>query len=498
MSSFPTTHLPSRLYTAAQVRELDRIAIQDLGIPGFTLMSRAGEAVYLAMRACWPEARQVSVLCGPGNNGGDGYVIAALARRDGLDVSVVTVGDATRLKGDAKMAAKQAEQAGVVARPFQGEEHFQAQVFVDALLGTGLDREVRGEWREAIDAINRSGRPVIAVDIPSGLHADTGALLGTAVRADVTVSFIGLKQGLLTGYGPEQRGRLLFHDLGVPNDVYQGVEAKVLRMDSKEFRRQLRPRNRVAHKGHCGHLLVIGGDRGYMGAIRLAATAAARCGAGLVSVATRDIHADLIGVACPELMCHGVEGAEALSPLVEKADAIAIGPGLGQGAWGREMLEAVLTNRQPVVIDADGLNLLAVAGGRRDNWVLTPHPGEAGRLLGCSTAEVQADRFSAVRELAGRYGGVGVLKGAGSLVSGPDGPVCLCNHGNPGMASGGMGDVLTGVIAALLAQGFDLGAAAGLGVYLHATAGDRAARDGERGMLASDLAPHLRRLLNPY
>ncbi len=497
MTVFPTTSFPSQLYTASQVRELDRIAIQDLGISGYTLMSRAGEAVYRALRARWPEARRISVLCGPGNNGGDGYVVAALARGDGLEVEVITVGDTERLRGDALTAAQRAGQAGVVPRPFQGEDRFDAQVVVDALLGTGLDRVVAGIWREAIDAINRSGCPVIAVDIPSGLHADSGVPLGVVVRADVTVSFIGLKQGLLTGQGPGYAGQLLFHDLEVPDEVYAGVDSTVRRLEIRELQSHLSPRSRTAHKGHCGHLLVIGGDQGYTGAIRLAATAGITCGAGLVSVASRSSHADRLGVSRPELMCHGVDGAEALSPLVAKANVIAVGPGLGQEDWGREMLTAVLTIELPLVVDADGLNLVAGSNHRRDDWVLTPHPGEAARLLGCSTAEVQADRFKAVTELAERYGGVVVLKGAGTLVADQDGMVYLCDRGNPGMAAGGMGDVLTGVIGALVAQGLEIDVAARLGVCLHAAAGDLAARAGERGMLASDLFSPLRGLVNP-
>ena len=258
----------------------------------------------------------------------------------------------------------------------------------------------------------------------------------------------------------------------------------------------LPPRSRASHKGDYGHVLVVGGDHGMAGAVRLAGEAAARTGSGLVSIATCLVHAAAIAAARPELMCHGVECARDLRPLLQRASVVAIGPGLGQSAWARDMLAAVLQTHLPLVVDADALNLLAQEPTRRDDWILTPHPGEAARLLGITTEQIQADRLHAVQTLQQRYGGVCVLKGAGSLVCAPE-SIALCEVGNPGMASGGMGDVLTGIIAALLAQGLSLVDAACAGVYIHAKAGDRAAQDGERGLLASDLMPYLRPLVNP-
>ncbi|WP_127477562.1 NAD(P)H-hydrate dehydratase [Sulfurivermis fontis] len=487
--------LPHDLYRAAQVRELDRLAMELGGLGGGVLMERAGRAAFELLCRHWPEAHRIAVVCGVGNNGGDGFVVARLAREAGLEVALYQVGEASRLQGDA-LAAAQA--VGMTARPLAPGDLRHCDVVVDALLGTGLSGAVHDAWRTAIEIINGSGRPVLALDIPSGLDADTGAVLGCAVRATLTLTFIGLKQGLLTAAGPACCGELHFASLAVPPAVYGRVPVAARRLDSAQFAAWLAPRRRDAHKGDCGHVLVVGGDLGYAGAARLAAEAAARCGAGLVSVATHAAHAAALTAARPELMCHGVESAAELEPLLRRATVVVIGPGLGQGAWGRHMLGKVLQARQPLVVDADALNLLAQEPTHRKDWVLTPHPGEAGRLLGETAAQVQANRFTAVAGLQASFGGVVVLKGPGSLVLADDGLPGICAGGNPGMASGGMGDVLSGIIAALIAQGLPLREAAGAGVCLHAAAADAAAvAGGERGLLASDLFPHLRRLVNP-
>lgn len=491
--------LPFELYRAAQVRELDRIAIEERGIPGAVLMGRAGAAAFALLRQRWPDARRIVILCGGGNNGGDGYVVARLARQAGLDAQVLALAGIERLRGDALGAARDASAAGVPIRPFSIAALADAELIVDALFGTGLEREVNGPGREAIQLINAQEMPVLALDLPSGLHADTGAVLGEAVRASATITFIGLKQGLFTAQGPSCCGDLHFADLEVPEDIYPALHPASWRYAGDDLPKLLPRRPRSAHKGQFGHVLVIGGDLGLAGAARLAGEAAARCGAGLVSVATRAAHAGLQAAARPELMFQGIEQAEALAPLLDRASVIAIGPGLGRGDWGRTMLRAALSSDLPLVMDADALNLLAVAPEFRDNWILTPHPGEAARLLKMTPSEVEADRFTAVEELALRFGGVAVLKGAGSLIaSRGEGQVALCTAGNPGMASGGMGDVLTGVIAALLAQGLNPFAAARTGVYLHGRAGDRAAMaGGERGLLAGDLLNFLRQQVNP-
>ena len=489
--------MPTRLYRAAQVRELDRRAIQEQRIPGYTLMSRAGAAAFTALQKHWPQAKQIIAVCGAGNNGGDGYVVARLALQAGLKVRVLYLKQPEALKGDALTAFQDARDAGVPMQPFQGAELQEADVVVDALLGTGLEREVQGLWQQAIKAINQHPDRVLAIDIPSGLHADTGAILGIAIQAALTVSFIGLKQGLFSGQGPQYCGRVLFDDLEVPTQVYQNMEPASYAYHGEDLLQLLPKRPRNAHKGDHGHVLVVGGDLGMAGAARMAAEAAARCGAGLVSVATHPEHAGLQAAVCPELMFHSVAQAEDLEPLLERATVVAVGPGLGRSAWGQVLLRRVLEWPGPVVMDADALNLLASNPSVRDNWILTPHPGEAGRLLGLSSQQIEADRFDAIKTLTDRFDGVCVLKGAGSLIASRNHQPWICCSGNPGMGSGGMGDVLTGVIAGLLAQGLKLDEAARAGAYLHGRAADLAAEAGERGLLATDLLPFLRRLVNP-
>jgi NAD(P)H-hydrate epimerase len=489
--------LPSALYRAAQVRELDRIAIEQHGIPGYTLMSRAGAATFAALRERWPAALRITVVCGSGNNGGDGYVVARLAHQTGLLTQVLTLSDPEQLQGDALTAYHDARAAGVPVAAFEVGRLAGSDVVVDAILGTGLEREVTGLWRDAIQAINSLGAGVLAIDIPSGLHADCGTVLGGAIRAQETITFIGLKQGLFTGQGPTCCGRVRFDDLQVPAEVYHPIHPACQRYAGEDLAARLPVRPRSAHKGHYGHVLVVGGERGMAGAARMAGEAAARCGAGLISVATRAEHAAVQAAVRPEVMFRGVENLSELGLLMARATVVAVGPGLGQGDWGQSLLEFVLDSDLPLVVDADALNLLAGRPLRRDNWILTPHPGEAARLLQATSAQIEADRFTAVSELAIRYGGVCVLKGAGTLIASETSGLVVCTAGNPGMASGGMGDVLTGIIAALLAQGLPLPQAARTGVYLHGRAGDLAAAQGERGLLATDLLPFLRGLVNP-
>ncbi len=292
---------------------------------------------------------------------------------------------------------------------------------------------------------------------------------------------------------------MYFDALEVPAAVYASQVLSARRVDWAQQATRLNPRRRSAHKGHFGHVLVVGGDHGFGGAARLAGEAAARTGAGLVSVATRKRHVAALLAARPELMVHAAK-PKVIESLLERAGVLVLGPGLGTGKWGRRLFEKAMAASRPLVLDADGLNLLAgLSGVRRADWMLTPHPGEAARLLGSCVAEVQADRFAAVEALQRRYGGVIVLKGPGTLVLGAGRrPPAICSDGNPGMASGGMGDVLSGVIAAFMAQGWPLDEAAELGVCLHAAAADRAAGvEGERGLLGTDLMPQLRRLGNP-
>lgn len=491
--------LPYPLYRAEQVRQLDQYVINTLGTSGTILMERAGAAAFAELQRRWLKAKKIAVVCGHGNNGGDGYVLARAAKDAGMDVTVMQVGDTNSLQGDALAAMQRLQNAEVNPLPFAAGLLATADVVVDGLLGVGLRGTVSGDFAAAITAINQCNKPVLALDIPSGLDADTGIPHGVAVHAACTISFLGLKRGLFTGDGPDYTGNVAFHDLNVPVEAYAQQPVEVERIDYGRYKSLLKPRSRVAHKGDHGHVLLVGGEQGYTGAVRMAGEAALRIGAGLVSIATRQAHATIMNASRPELMVHGVEDAAGFQRLAERASVIAIGPGLGQQEWGKLMLQLALDSGLPLVVDADGLNLLSQHTQiARDHWVLTPHGAEAARLLGCGSTQIHQDRFAAVTKIQQQYGGVIVLKGAGSLIAAANTPVFLCSDGNPGMASGGMGDVLTGSIAGLVAQGMGLTLATHLGVVIHAAAGDAAAKAaGERGMLASDLMSWLRRLVNP-
>lgn len=483
------------LYTAQQTRALDRCAIDEHGIPGITLMSRAANAAFDSLINTWGDPECVQVLCGTGNNGGDGFLIADLAHKRGIRTQVLQVGDADKIGGDALLAREQALANGVEILGFEEGAVMPLGVIVDALLGTGLGGDVRGHYVEAIDEINAAGAAVLAVDIPSGLCSDTGRVLGRAVRADLTVSFIGLKRGLFTLDAMDYTGELQFADLGVPAQVYQQVPTDTYRLELEILLEMQAPRPATAHKGLYGTVLVVGGDYGMAGAAALAAEAALRCGAGLVRVATRPEHVAALVARAPEIMARGVESGEDLQPLLESADVLVVGPGLGQSPWSEYLFRAAMDSGKPMVLDADGLNLLAAGrSGSRPGLIITPHPGEAARLLSCSNAQIQADRFAACRALQEQTGAVAVLKGNGTLIADAQ-QLLLSDYGNPGMASGGMGDVLSGVIGSLLAQGVEPLQAAALGVCLHGAAADIAAEEGMRGLLASDLMPWLRELL---
>ncbi len=516
MSNF-TIKLPKNLYRAAQVRELERIAIEDKGISGFKLMQTAAAVVFSAIRDRWPQTRHLIVFVGAGNNGGDGYALAALAKGAGIGVEVIQLKDSDQLKGDARLAFELASDKQTSFHSFSESSEIDEAghahtIVVDALLGTGIDRDVTGDYQLAIERINAMYCPVVAVDIPSGLSADTGKCFGRAVEADLTVTFVGMKQGLLTGQGRDFAGEITFASLEVSEEIYTSDEAPIPfthRIDINDVSRDLFPRRLSSHKGNHGHVVIIGGEVGLGGAALLAAEAAQRAGAGLVSVITRSSHRPAFLARQPEVMVWGTED-ENSDPgvLLEKATTIAIGPGLGTNKWSRHLFQHALSAQQahgtPLVVDADGLNLLAerIATGaplKRSNWILTPHPGEAATLLNCSTKEIQSDRFSAVSKLADLLGGICLLKGSGSLIcDGEDSSRrFLSTEGNAGMATAGMGDVLTGIVASLVGQGLDLSAALSCGVSIHGEAADLAMEfGGEKGMTASDLFPFIRQLVN--
>jgi hydroxyethylthiazole kinase-like uncharacterized protein yjeF len=486
--------LPAEVYSAASVRAMDRRAIETGGIPGYTLMRRAGDAAFESLRRHWPAARTVAVLCGPGNNAGDGYVVATRARAAGLAVRAIAVSDPKKLRGDAVRAYGDFAAEGGSTETCRASLLKDADVIVDALLGSGTDRPVTGDFRATIEQVNRLDRPVLALDVPSGLDADTGEPQGLAVRATRTIAFIALKSGLYLGEAPDHVGAIEFAGLDVGGDIRAAESPVMYRIDGSKAARALPPRRRSAHKGDHGRVVIVGGHA-MPGAARLAGESALRTGAGLVTVATRVESAAPILAGRPELIVRTPATVRELEDLC-RSGVTAIGPGLGLLTDREDMIDAGLSGPGLRVVDADALTRLAARPRKSDDWILTPHPGEAARLLGTRAGDVQRDRAGSVRAIVERYGGTCVLKGANTLVFGHTPVPWVCDRGNPGMATAGSGDVLTGVIAALLAATQDPLLAATAGVFLHAVAGDRAATAGVRGMVASDIVAELRGAVN--
>ncbi|MBA8682531.1 NAD(P)H-hydrate dehydratase [Stenotrophomonas tumulicola] len=487
---------PSALFDSAAARSLDARASALAGDAGWSLMAAAGQAAWQCVLQHWPQATTLCVVVGSGNNGGDGLVLAMHALQAGRRVHVVGLPGKPPATALARRAAAGFEAAGGHRSEFDGHLP-EADVLVDALFGLGLQDAPRGDAALLIDAINALAAPVLALDVPSGVDADRGSVPGVAVRAAVTLQFIVAHRGLYTGDGLEHAGERGLAPLALPAAAWEGVGPAAECWRQYRLRALLPPRAVNAHKGTSGHVLCVGGNHGSGGALLLSAHAALRAGAGLASLATRAEHVAAALARLPEAMCHAVDSDAALQPLLQRASVVAVGPGLGQDAWAQALWRDVRDCGKPLVVDADALNLLALDPQALPQAVLTPHPGEAARLLETTTARVQHDRFAAAAALARRYGAVVVLKGAGSLVAAPSGRTALIAAGNPGMAVGGMGDLLTGIIAALRAQGLAAFDAAATGALLHALAGDAAALDGARGLLPTDLLAPLRRLCNP-
>ncbi|GAB2520870.1 NAD(P)H-hydrate dehydratase [Lysobacter humi (ex Lee et al. 2017)] len=479
-------HADSALFDADSVRRLEIEARRRLGDDD-VLMERAGQAAWRALLEGWPAAQRIAVVCGAGGNGGDGYVLARHALAAGRDVGVWAIrspAHAASVRAEARYRAA----GGRIDAGLPGD----ADVVVDAVLGIGLDGPLRDGARAAIEAIARHPAPVLALDVPSGLR-EAGPV-DAVVHADRTIEFLLPKHGLRTGRALEACGRLVLDTLDTAVDrAALDPVPRAFRLVERDLLRWLRPRRADTHKGESGRVLCVGGDAGIGGALLLCAEAAVRAGAGLVRAHTRAAHATALLVRLPEAL-HSDPDA---TPDWHWPDAVALGPGLGRGAWGRALLAGTLASGRPTVLDADALNLLAEAPRPVPQAILTPHPAEAGRLLGRSTADVQGDRFGALAALVERYGAPVVLKGAGTLVGAPGRVPHVVSAGNPGLATGGTGDVLTGTIASLLAQGLAPADAAVAGALLHAAAGDAAAVEGERGLRAADLLPALRRMANP-
>jgi ADP-dependent NAD(P)H-hydrate dehydratase / NAD(P)H-hydrate epimerase len=500
-----------KLVTVAEMRELDRRAIEEIGIPSLVLMENAGRTTYQILRREFPDPDgEVAVLAGRGNNGGDGFVVARYLAQAGIPMAVFLLGRRDNVRGDARVNLEILTHLGFGVVEVTAEADLnpvvhrlaRAGLIVDALLGTGLDKPVEGLLAALIDRINHLRAPVLAVDIPTGLSADHGEVLGVAIVANVTVTYGWPKIGQIVPPGRDYMGRLWQVDISIPPNLATGVPTELA--EARELRGLIPPRPFGSHKGTFGHLFVLAGSEGKTGAAVLASLGGLRAGAGLVTLGVAEGLNDIMEVKVTEAMTLPLPqaagtralGLRALGPILsftKGAAALALGPGLGTHQETQELVRALVHQiDRPLVLDADGINALAgdsgCLTGAAGPRIITPHPGEMARLLGVSNQEVQARRLEVARETAARYGTVVVLKGAQTLVAAPDGRVSLNPSGNPTLASGGTGDVLTGLIGGFLAQGLPPWDAARLGVYLHGLTADFfAGQHGPRGLVAGDL-----------
>ena len=474
--------LKYRLFSAQQTRELDRIAIDEYGYTGLSLMRTAGQKAFTNIMRCFSDVEFIIVLCGTGNNGGDGYVVADCAHNIGLDVVVVQAGQ-PKTAESTRVCQSFIKHGGRVQSKFPDEISATALI-VDGLLGTGLNQAPAGRYSDLIKAANRCPGPIVALDIPSGLDSDTGFAYDPCIEAAMTVTFIGQKFGLFTGQGRNYCGDIEYESLALPVGLYENIDPVAIVIGTPDLQKRLPD----SHKGDYGNIVIAGGDQGMLGATLLAGLSALRCGSGLVTILSTESHVDMPALHSPELMSQCIENTPGLNRTCGRCDVIVLGPGLGQSEWSKKVFKTLVDLHKPMVIDADGLTLLAREPVKRDNWVLTPHPGEAANLLGCSTMEVQQDRLNAVFEITRKYGGVCALKGAGTLVAEQFHDVGVCNNGNPGMATAGMGDVLSGIIGSFMGQNLSNFDAAKTGVWLHGACADKkAGQIGMASLLASDI-----------
>jgi len=524
------------LYTSQDSRDFDKLAIKKFVKDGYELMQTAGKGCFAKIFELWPRTQKFLIFTGVGNNGGDGYVIAKLAIEHNLPVDIVQVGDIKKISDTANKAYQDLlkitkKNLNIINLKDAKDYNDSDLVIVDALLGTGIKDKPKGDFEKAVLLINKlkennKSCKVFSVDIPSGLNADTGYVIdNVAVKADATLTLICLKQGLFTGYAKEYCGNVFFYDLEVGLKLEGKIAPKAYLVTENNLNKfvKLKKREQYKSKHDFGHVVILGGDYGMGGAVLMAGMAALRAGAGLVTVATHPSNAELIFLKQPELMSFGVdfnlfsehfsdndasfESEDRLAALLDRADVIVLGPGLGQEAFGKRLWGFIKNYKaRPVVLDADALNWLAKDQEKdniiRDNWILTPHPGEAARLLGTDSLSIQKDRYSSAVEINQKYKGICVLKGSGTIVaknSELDNNITkfVCPYGNAGMGAPGMGDVLSGVIGALVANGLSLEDAAIASVLAHSKAGDNLSlENGEKGMLATDLLNEVRKIVN--
>ena len=488
------------IYLAKEVSIIDSLAINDENMSGFILMKRAAEFSFDSTLKKYPNTKSFLVFCGIGNNAGDGYLFASHAIKKGLNASVVYLASPKNLKGDALKAFVELKMLGAKIIPWTKECDFDADIIVDAIFGIGLNRIVEGDYLECIKVINESKKTVIALDIPSGLCANTGQQKEVAIKAEITFTFVGKKIGMYLESGPDCCGQVCFSNLSIQEKNFQTAKPSVEIVNDVLSNKILGKRSKASHKGNYGHVLIVGGNNGMGGAARIAAEGAIRSGAGLVSVITRPENVNLITRLRPEIMCYAADHKLSnLKELIEKVDVIAIGPGLGIDDWAHQLYAEIMTSEQPLIMDADALNILSLDPIQRGNWILTPHPGEAAKLISKSTTQIQSDRLTSLEEIINQYQATVILKGNNTLVGNMNRIPYVINEGNPGMASAGMGDLLTGLTAGLMAQysNHDYGQIAALAAFIHAKAGDQAALNGQRGLIATDLLCELRTLLNP-
>tara|TARA_R110002110_G_scaffold400317_1_gene616605 strand:+ start:20036 stop:21583 length:1548 start_codon:yes stop_codon:yes gene_type:complete len=496
----PQALYTSPLYTSDSVKQIDNLAIHKYNTPGYDLMCLAGQAVLQFVLKKWPDVKTIAIVCGSGNNGGDGYVIARLLKKQGISVKVYAIANKQPSTKTAQQARNDFEaSAGIVSDINTFHTGIETvDLIVDAMLGTGIQAPLHESVLSVITKINQINIPVCAVDIPTGIDGNTGAVLGSAVKADATVSFIGLKIGLLIGAALDYVGELALDTLNVPAKAYQEVKSIAQLISYPDVLQILPQIQYTQHKGQNGRVMIMGGGLAHhCGAVCLSGEAALRAGAGLVSTCVAPESIALMARGTAELMCYAPEDPNSLSSVITQADALVVGPGLGQTAWSRQCLEMALKREIPMVVDADALNLLAKAPEKRKNWILTPHPGEAARLLNQSIAHCESNRVQTVQALQNKYGGTIVLKGASTIILDAEGVMFVVEGKVPALATGGTGDILAGLIGGLLGQGLTTSHAAQLGVSVHREAGWLEQTFGPRGMLASDLLLHIRSLLNP-
>jgi len=503
-----------KVATAAEMRLIDKRAINEYGIPGIVLMENAGVSVVKEIEKIIGDYRdkRICVFAGKGNNGGDGFVVARHAVNRGAKVKVFLVGQKSAVTGDAQANLLILERMNIEVVELRRDRDWDkariaaqfADCLVDALLGTGIHGEISAEFAQAVDLIHEADKPVISIDIPSGIHSDTGQICGKAVKAVCTVTFGLPKLGLLLYPGFNYTGQVVVADIGIPHQLLTDPQIKQNQIIREHVRTILPKRHSAAHKGSCGKVLVVAGSQGLTGAAFLSSSAALRAGAGLVTLGIAAGLHDIMEVKLTEVMTHplpeiakGILGSSSLEDiflLASDNDVLAIGPGLGRAPDTLAMVrDVVQLAERPLVIDADALFALAghteILSGASVLPVVTPHPGEMARLMGRSNGEINGNRIATARQAAEQWGSIVVLKGAHTVIAFPDGEIYINLTGNPGMATGGTGDVLTGIIAGLIAQGLSSHDAAVAGVYLHGLAGDMAAGDYNTGLMAGDLLP---------